>query len=623
MNNKELGEKIVELVGGEKNINSLVHCATRLRFSLKDNKKADKDSISKISDVLTVVENGGQIQVVVGNKVGKVYSEIMNQHNISSDMKDGDNKSENNDGIMSKIFGYISGVFSPLIPALAGAGMVKALLAVLSTFNLINIEGSTYAVLNAASSGLFYFLPIFVGILAAKKLGANPYVGGVIAAGLLDPKFTALLESTTDTTFMGIPLIVANYSSTVFPILMAMLVYAPLEKWLKKVTPDTIQLFFVSMVGIMVMVPLTALVFGPFGSYISSGIGSFVTFMMNISPILTGILIASAWPFLVIFGIHWGLFPIIIDNMANGGDMIKPITAAAVFAQMGIAFGVFLRSRKNKEQRSFTFAATMSGLLAGVTEPILYGLILRNKKLVPLMLISGAVGGAMIAIFGVKISTFVFNSIFTIPNYTPTLGYVIGIGSAFAVAAILAFLFGSEGKGKKIETNKEESQEQTEKKNTDAKNIIIGAPIVGEAIPLANIDDPVFSTDAMGKGIGIEPTEGVVYAPFDGEVFNLFKTKHAITLISEDGVEVLIHIGLDTVKLKGKFFEAHVENGAVVKKGDKLVTFDIQGIKDAGFKTTTPIIVANTGDYLDVLPVSFKHVTAGEQILSVVKNTEN
>ncbi|MBS4177732.1 beta-glucoside-specific PTS transporter subunit IIABC [Lederbergia citrea] len=616
MNNKQLGNRIVELVGGEENIRSLVHCATRLRFKLADHRKADKEALRNIPDVLTVVEKGGQFQVVIGNKVGKVYTEIMNDHHIQAG--DSNNQNENNEkvGVVSKVFDYISGTFSPLIPALAGAGMIKALLAILDILKLINIEGTTYTVLNAASSGLFYFLPIFVGISAAKKLNANPFVGGAIAAGLLDPNFAGLLKATGDLSYMGIPLIVSDYSSTVFPLLIAMAVYAPLEKIVKKYAPDTIQLFFVPMIGILVMVPLTALVFGPFAQYISLGIGAAVTFLLAKSAIVTGILIACIWPILVILGVHWGVVPIMIDNFTRGGDMIGPITAASTFAQMGIAFGIFLRSRKNKDLRSLSFAATLSGLFAGVTEPILYGLVLRYRKLIPLVLIAGAIGGAIVATFDVRVFAFVFNSALTIPAYTPILGYTFGIGAAFLAGTILAFTFGTEGK-KKDTAVTEASSVQTEGKPTKTHELT--SPLKGEMIPLENIDDAVFASGAMGKGVAIEPTEGVVHAPFDGKVATLFPTKHAIGLINEDGIEVLIHIGLDTVQLNGKHFEAFVEGGSVVKKGDKLVTFDIQEIQEAGYKTTTPVIITNTADYLDVVPTESRAVSLDQKILTIVK----
>lgn len=452
MNSKQLGDKVIELVGGEENIDSLVHCATRLRFKLDDYKKANKEALEELPDVLTVVEKGGQYQVVIGNKVGKVYTEIMNHHNIQTEVAEIADEKEDKEklSVMAKVFDYISGTFSPLISALAGAGMIKALLAVLSLLNWINVEGTTYAVLNAASNGLFYFLPIFIGISAARKLNANPFVGGTIAAGLLDPSFTALLENSGNLSFMNIPLVVTDYSSTVFPLLLAIAIYAPFERLLKKYTPDTIQLFFVPMMGILIMVPLTALVFGPFAEFISAGIGAGVVWLSEFSAILTGIIIAGAWPFLVILGVHWGLVPVMIDNFSPTGDIINPITAGAVFAQMGIAFGIFLRSRKNKDLRSLSLAATLSGLLAGVTEPILYGLILRYRKLIPLLVISSSIGGVVIALFDVRISTFVLNSVFTIPAFTPMLGYALGCGAGFASGAILAFVFGTEGR-KKLE----------------------------------------------------------------------------------------------------------------------------------------------------------------------------
>ncbi|MFJ7977993.1 beta-glucoside-specific PTS transporter subunit IIABC [Peribacillus sp. NPDC096379] len=616
MNNKELGNKIIELVGGEGNVRSLVHCATRLRFKLGDHSKADKEALSNIPDVMTVVENGGQFQVVIGNKVGKVHAEIMKNHNISGGSADkGENKEKT--GTMGKIFEYISGTFSPLIPALAGAGMIKALLAILSILNWIDVEGSTYSVLNAASGGIFYFLPIFVGISAAMKLNVNPFVGGTIAAGLLEPSFTALLDLTGDISFLSIPLIATDYSSTVFPLLIGIAVYAPLERFLKKYTPDTIQLFFVPMVSLLVMVPLTALVFGPFAEYVSLAIASGITFLLSVSTILTGILIASIWPVLVILGVHWGIVPIIIDNYTRGGDIIGPITGAATFAQIGIAFGIYLKV-KDKDLRSLSFAATLSGLFAGVTEPILYGLILRYRKLLPLLFISGAVGGAIIATFDVRIFAFAIPGLFTIPAFTPIVGYSIGIGVSFILATILAFIFGTTGKKKQNEVTKENPNIETTSSESKA-TYLLTAPLTGKVIPLEEVDDPVFASVVMGKGVGIEPTEGIVVAPFDGKVVTLFPTKHAIGLVSEDGVEVLIHIGLDTVQLEGKYFNAHVESDAIVKKGDKLVTFDIQGIQESGYKVTTPVIITNTANYLDVIPVQSQHVTLNHIVLTVVK----
>ncbi len=612
MDNRELAEKIVEKVGGEENINSLVHCATRLRFKLDDHSKAKKDELQNMEGVITVVESGGQFQVVVGNHVPKVYAEVMKVAKISGETN---KESTSNEKVspVSKVFEYISGTFSPLIPAIAGAGMIKALLAILTLLNWIDVEGSTYSVLNAASGGVFFFLPIFVGITAALKLGANPYVGGAIGAGLLEPSFTALLEHGTRSEFLNLPLILTNYSSTVFPMLIAIAIFALLEKWVKKVTPSVLTLFFTPMVCLLIMVPLTALVFGPFAVYVSDGILNGVSYLSSVSAILTGVIIAGVWPFLVILGVHWGVVPIMISAFAKGGDVILPITAASTFAQIGVAFGVFLRAR-DKKLKSLTLGATLSGVLAGVTEPIIYGVIMRYRRLIPIMVIAGVIGGAIVATFDVRVFTFVFNSVLTIPAYQPPVQYAIGVIIAFLVGTILTFIFGYEKK-KEEEIKPEQTTPVPPARD---KKMAVASPIEGTLLPLADVPDPVFSSGAMGKGVGIEPTIGRAVAPFDGTVTMIFPTSHAIGLTSNDGVEVLIHIGLDTVQLEGKHFTAHVENGQAVNQGDILVEFDIAGIKEAGYKVTTPVIVTNTTNYLDVIADEPKEVVSGQSILTVI-----
>ncbi|MCM3651519.1 beta-glucoside-specific PTS transporter subunit IIABC [Metabacillus litoralis] len=616
MDNRQLAEKIVESVGGEENINSLVHCATRLRFKLDDRSKAKKEELQNTEGVITVVENGGQFQVVIGNHVPKVYAEVMKVAKISGETNK-ESTSTEKVGAASKVFEYISGTFSPLIPALAGAGMIKALLAILTLLHWIDVEGSTYAVLNAASGGIFFFLPIFVGITASLKLGANPYIGGAIGAGLLEPSFTQLLENGTRSEFLNLPLILTNYSSTVFPLLIAIVVYALLEKWLRKVTPGVLQLFFPPMISLLIMVPLTALVFGPFAVYVSDGIMNGVSYLSSVSAILTGVIIAGVWPFLVILGVHWGVVPIMISAFAKGGDVIGPITAASTFAQIGVAFGVFLRAR-DKKLKSLTLGATLSGVLAGVTEPIIYGVILRYRRLIPMMVIAGVVGGAIVAIFDVRVFTFVFNSVLTIPAYTPPVKYALGIGVAFIVGTILSYLFGYENKKAKKETKPEQTEKPAPVSSTTDKKMTVYSPIEGTLLSLSDVPDPVFSSGAMGKGVGIEPTIGRAVAPFDGTVTMIFPTSHAIGLTSEDGVEVLIHIGLDTVQLEGKHFTAHVKDGQAIKKGDVLVEFDIAGIKDAGYKLTTPVIVTNTATYLDVIADEPQDVVGGQPLLTVI-----
>lgn len=634
--NKEIAKFVVENIGGEENVDSLVHCATRLRFRLKDTDEVNEDTLKDSPDVLTAVESGGQYQVVIGNHVSKVYQEIVDEYNMDAagDSAAADDSEETfeSKNPVSIVFEYISGTFSPLIPALAGSGMIKAILAVLTMLGWLSTESSTYAVLEAASNGLFYFFPIFIGVSAARFLKVNPFVGGVIGAGLMDPSFTALLDAGQGLNFMGIPLIISDYASTVFPMLVAIAFFAPLERFLKKYIPDTIQLFAVPMFGILIMVPLTALAFGPFSQYISELIASGLMTLLDFSSILTGIVFAAAWPFLVVLGVHWGITPIQLDNLARGGDPLNAMAAGATFAQMGIAFGVFLRYRKNKDLRSLSLAGTFSGVLAGVTEPILYGLVLRYRRLIPIMIVSGAIGGGMAGFFGAEMYSYAFNSVLTIPAYGPIPQYVLSIGTSFVLGTILTYFFGL-GEEPETEaataTNSNSNENLTENAAEDKANdktelvkgtkMLIQSPLEGELIPLGDVEDEVFASGAMGQGAAIIPTEGKVVAPFDGTVTTVFSTKHAIGLTNENGIELLIHIGMDTVELDGEHFESHIENNQEVKQGDLLITFDIDAIKEAGYPIVTPLIITNTNDFKQVVSEKSRHVEPNDNIVTVVK----
>ncbi|MDN6568407.1 MAG: beta-glucoside-specific PTS transporter subunit IIABC [Tetragenococcus halophilus] len=641
-NNKETATFIVEHIGGQQNVDSLVHCATRLRFKLKDTNKVDEKALKDHPGILTAVESGGQYQVVIGNHVAKVYQEIMDQYDIqageSSDAGEEKSAEEIKQSVRSKnpiaiVFEYISGTFSPLIPALAGSGMIKALLAVLTMAGWLSEESSTYAVLEAASNGLFYFFPVFIGISAAKFLKVNPYVGGVIGAGLLEPSFSALMDTSQSLDFMGIPLIISDYTQTVFPMLVAMAFYAPIERFFKKYSPDTIQLFFVPMMGILIMVPLTALIFGPFSQYLSQAIANGLVALLDLSSILTGIVFASVWPFLVVLGVHWGITPIQLDNLARGGDPLNAMAAGATFAQMGIAFGIFLRYRKNKDLSSLSLAGTVSGIVAGVTEPILYGFILRYRRLIPILIVSGAAGGGLVGFFGAEMYSYAFNSVLTIPAYGPIPQYVFSIAVSFVVGTILTFIFGL-GKEADASTTTESTNATTsetteeveaEKEASDKEEIVEGtqikiqSPLSGELVPLTEVEDEVFSSGAMGKGAAILPTDGKLVAPFDSKITSFFPSKHAIGLTDENGIELLIHIGMDTVQLNGEHFSSSVAEGQEVKQGDTLVNFDVEAIQQAGYSVVSPIIVTNTDSFKQVASEKSRHVEPNDTIITVVK----
>ncbi|WP_017690545.1 beta-glucoside-specific PTS transporter subunit IIABC [Paenibacillus sp. PAMC 26794] len=630
MDHKKMGDDIVRLVGGEANINGLVHCATRLRFDLKDSKKAERETLEKHDGIITVVESGGQFQVVIGSNVAHVYAEIMKNRDFGGDSSSSTESTGKKTSLLSKVFEIISGSFSPLIPAMAGSGMLKALLTVLTMLGWMSDTSDTHLILSAAGNAVFYFLPIFLGITLGMKLKANPYVAGVIGAALMEPSFTGLMDKGSDVSFLGIPVVMMNYSASVFPIFISISIYAVLDKLLKKIILKDLQLFLVPMIALMIMVPLSAMAFGPFGTTVGDWISSGVTWLIGVSGILSGVVLGGFMTFMVVFGLHWGFTPITIQNIGVGGDPIEAMAAAAVFAQIGVAFGIFLKAKKNKTLRTLAGSTSLTGLLAGVTEPIVYGLILRYKRVIPIVVIAGAIGGAINGHFGVKMTAYVFHNIFAIPVYTPTVVYVIAIACSFAVAAVLTVMFGYESKTKDTDSEKNESVSTsaestpaelpvvTETKTTEIKKEQIYSPLTGKAVALSTINDPAFSTGAMGKGLAIVPEIGEVVAPVDGVVTSLFPTGHAIGLTTNAGTEILIHIGINTVALKGKHFSPVVQEGDIVRQGDLLIQFDIDKIKEAGYETVTPVIVTLTQQEVDVFETTQEQVQKNDVLLTLV-----
>ncbi|WP_405155275.1 beta-glucoside-specific PTS transporter subunit IIABC [Paenibacillus sp. FSL K6-0108] len=631
MDHKKMGDDIVRLVGGEANINGLVHCATRLRFDLKDSKKAERETLEKHDGIITVVESGGQFQVVIGSNVAHVYAEIMKNRDFGGDSSSSAESTGEKTSVLSKVFEIISGSFSPLIPAMAGSGMLKALLTVLTMLGWMSDTSDTYLILSAAGNAVFYFLPIFLGITLGMKLKANPYVAGVIGAALMEPNFTGLMDKGSDVSFLGIPVVMMNYSASVFPIFISISIYAVLDKLLKKIILKDLQLFLVPMIALMIMVPLSAMAFGPFGTTVGDWISSGVTWLIGVSGILSGIVLGGFMTFMVVFGLHWGFTPITIQNIGVGGDPIEAMAAAAVFAQIGVAFGIFLKAKKNKTLRTLAGSTSLTGLLAGVTEPIVYGLILRYKRVIPIVVIAGAIGGAINGHFGVKMTAYVFHNIFAIPVYKPTVVYVIAIACSFAIGAVLTVMFGYESKTKDTASEKNESVSNTasestqaelplepEAKTTEIKKEQIYSPLTGKAVALSTINDPAFSTGAMGKGLAIVPEIGEVVAPVDGVVTSLFPTGHAIGLTTNAGTEILIHIGINTVALKGKHFNPVVQEGDIVRQGDLLIQFEIDKIKEAGYETVTPVIVTLTQQEVDVFETTQEHVQKNDVLLTLV-----
>ncbi len=614
-NYKAVASDIVKHVGGESNIGALVHCATRLRFELKDMNKADKEAIQSLEGVLSVVVSGGQFQVVIGTHVSSVYQEIISTTSIRKVNPEDMPKSK----LFDRVFKVISRSFSPLLGALAGAGMIKALLAVLVMAGVSTGVESTYIVLMGTANAAFYFLPIFLGITVAKNLDANPYVGGVVGAALLEPSIGALSAAEVAPDIFGIPLVMIDYSSTVFPIFIAITILSVFEKQLKKIIPTNVQLFLVPLISFLVIVPLTLLAFGPFGIYVGNAIGSGIGFISTKSALLTGAVMGAVWLPLTVMGLHWGVVPIIVNGLAHGGSPIAAMAASAVFAQLGVTLGIMVRT-KDKKERALASTTFVTGALSGVTEPIIYGFLTKYKKTIVYVLGSGAIGGAINGIFGVKNVAFAFPSFLAIPVFEPMIYHIVRVMTSFVLGFAAVLVLGYKGKAVSEEGTVPmgKSLAASASPNKGQASEIIYSPIKGAVNVLSEIDDEVFASGAMGKGVALKPTEGKVYAPVDGTVSVMFPSGHAIGLSSDKGAELLIHVGLNTVQLEGKYFTPKVKQGQKVKRGELILEFDMHGIENAGYNMSTPVIVTNTDNYTDVIGHHNKDTTLEEEILTVV-----
>ncbi|MXO78184.1 PTS transporter subunit EIIC [Paenibacillus sp. OT2-17] len=618
MSNEKLAKEIVHLVGGEKNVISLVHCATRLRFVLKDEAKADKGKLEKTDGIITVKQSGGQFQVVVGNNVPEVYNAIGKVSNILNETGKEDHSAKGNKGF-GAVIDVISSIFAPLLGVMAGSGILKGLLLIASNLGWLLPKDTTYMILYAAADSLFYFLPLLLAVTTARKFGGNIFVALTIAGGLLYPTIVTLKTEGTPTDFFGIPIVMMSYSSTVIPIILAVIVMSKLEKWCNRVIHESVKNFITPLILLVIMLPLTLMVFGPVGVYVGNAIATALVAAFSFSPLLAGAILGACWQLLVIFGVHWGLIPVFINNIAvNGRDGIKPAASASVFAQTGAAFGVMLKT-KNKKLKTLAGSATLTALF-GITEPAVYGVTLPLKRPFIAGIIGGAAGGAIIGQAGTQAFASGAPGLLTLPIfYGPGgqgfPGLILGITVSFLVSAILTYILGFEDPVEEEETTNNSAKESTSTVVVSNEEVL--SPIEGTVVALSEVPDPAFASEAMGKGIAIQPTTGRVVAPFDGTITVAFKKKHALAIVSPHGAEVLIHVGVDTVKLDGKYFTSHIKEGDEVKAGDLLLEFDVEQIRAEGYPTITPVIITNSSQYVEILPIAQGEVTEQSPLLKL------
>ncbi|MGG1441808.1 beta-glucoside-specific PTS transporter subunit IIABC [Brevibacillus laterosporus] len=625
MDQEKVAKEIVALVGGKENIAHVTHCMTRLRFNLHDDQLANKEMLEKTKGVMGTMKSGGQFQVIIGNDVAQVYKEIMKSTDVTT--KQGHDKApKKKQNPISAIFDVIAGVFTPILPAIAGAGMIKGLLSLAATFGWMSPDGSTYLILNAIGDGAFYFLPLILAFSAANKFGNNPFVAVSVAAAVLHPQLTALLGTGQNTSFLGMPVTAVTYASSVIPIVITIWLASYVEKAVDKAVHKSMKLILVPMITLLIVVPLMLIAIGPIGTIIGNGLASGITALFDHAGLFAGVLLGGTMSLIIITGMHYALIPIMIGTVAQlGYDYILPIMFVANLAQAGAAFGVFLKSR-NKEFKSIAMSTSITATM-GITEPAMYGVNMRLKKPFIAALIGGAVSGAFISLFNTK--AYIVGGNAGLPGLPILIGEtfwyaIIGMLIAFVVGAVMTYLLGfvdipsNEAKEESRETEDMiEIEKVVEIGHSLVKSEQIYSPLAGVVHPLQEVSDPTFSREIMGKGIAIEPAEGRVVSPVNGTVVSIFNTKHAIGLISDEGAEVLIHIGIDTVKLEGKHFTAHVKTGQQVKVGELLIEFDLHEIREAGFETITPVIITNTDQYPEIQPSTQAEMKETELLLTL------
>ncbi|MCB7070513.1 PTS beta-glucoside transporter subunit IIBCA [Caldibacillus sp. 210928-DFI.2.22] len=617
MKYENLSKQIIKAVGGKNNIISVVHCATRLRFTLKDESKANDEEVKAIKEVLSLVKKGGQYQLVIGNNVDLVYNDLVKIANINPkpDKKEKDDRS-----VFDKIIGSITGSIAPVIPLLAGCGMGKVLLLVLTMLGVLAKESQTYMILNFIFDTGFYFMPGFVGFSAAKIFGSNQYLGAFLGLVTVHPDWVSLVSAEKPVEFLGIGVSLVKYSSTLVPAILSVWIMSYIERFAKKIVPEMIKVFAEPLLIVILSVPLTFIVIGPVGNFISNLVAAGSMFIYNHGGFIAIPILAMVYPWLVSIGIHKALSPVSISLVAERGfdPIIRVVALCSNMAQAAASLAVSFKT-KNKALKSLAFSSSMTAFLGGITEPAMYGVNLKLKKPMYASMIGGAVAGLFAGIVKLKAFIYVTPGLLSLAMwisedenflFLAIVTLIISSIVTFIATWILGFDDPIDGSEDKVESTKFVNIGEKYKK--------LFSPLKGELIKLENVEDETFASGIMGKGVAIKPSEGKLYAPCDGIVSAVFKTGHAIGITTEDDIEVLIHIGIDTVSLEGKYFHSSLERGQRIKQGDLLVEFDLEKIKEAGYDTTTMIIITNSNDYLDVVPVNKVSINKSDDLLAII-----
>lgn len=612
MKHQETVQGILEHIGTAENITSVTHCMTRLRFHLKDDKKADVEAIKGVKGVVGCVNKGGQLQVVIGTHVSEVYQELIETTPLQTTPSEPEKKEKKNP--ITVLFDIMASIVMPMIGPLAGAGMIKAILSMLVQFNLMDNTTQTYQILYMVSDCVFYYMPFFLAFSAGKKFKCNPYLSLIFAAMLVHPTFLGFKTAGEPVFLFGLPVTLATYTSSVVPVILIVYFQSIVERLVTKVTPNAIKAFFVPMVVILVTVPVGLVALGPLGAIVGTYLATGFTWLDTHVGWLVPTIIGGLCPLLVMTGMHYAIGSAQTIQRATVGyaTILAPGMVCSNMAQSAATFGVALKT-KDKTLKSLASTVGVTAL-CGITEPTLYGIGMKLKRPLYSAMVAGAIGGLYAGLTHVKQWAYGTSTVFALPVYIGSDNSFVNIIIAVAISMILAFVLAYVTHKDPVEGTFEAPVVPSLNKRTEVKS-----PLRGAVLPLSEVNDDAFKSEALGKGCAIVPVDGQVVAPIDGVVSALFETKHAIGLTGEDGLEVLIHIGLDTVKLGGEHFIAHVAQGDQVKVGDALITFDIEAILEAGYDVTTPVVVTNTQSYLDVVETDEENVERGAHLLVGIK----
>jgi beta-glucoside PTS system EIICBA component len=598
---------VLKGVGGEENVQSLVHCMTRLRFVLKDESKADATALKATPGVITTAQAGGQYQVVIGNDVPEVFAEIGKISKFGRPDAAAP-AAEPGGNLFNRFIKMISSIFTPVLWALAGTGLLKAFLAAAATFGWIDATSSTYLVLNALSDAFINFLPLALAITAARYFKAAEFTSLAIAGALVYPSITAAVGA-EGLTFFGIPFTMVSYVSSVIPIIIIVWLQSHAEKFLYRVLPTAIRRFVTPMIVVLVGVPLVFVVIGPISALLSGWVGGGIGWLFATVPWLGGAVMGGLWQVFVIFGLHWGMVPLFtLEFQTTGHIMLIAPVFAAVLAQAAAVAGVWVRTR-NSRLRSLAAPATLSGFLAGVTEPAIYGINLPLKRPFAFGIAGGVVGGAILSLGGIFSTSFVVPSGLAVPALLGNGSMImlaLGLAAAIVIPFVLVLVVGFKDPVDEVAVP------------APSADVVVHSPLDGVAVPLSEVPDAAFAEGGLGRGVAIKPRSGALYAPFDATVVAAFPTGHAIGLRSAEGAELLIHVGIDTVKLGGKHFDLKVSGGQQVSAGDLLLEFDAAAIEAAGYDLTTPVVVTNSEEYPAIGAPAAGPIAHGEPLFFAV-----